>query len=135
MKLHELHRRRLESTVQLIEAAMARIEAALQESGGIVHAIENSLSPRERDAVLDHIQRVRAAIATFACTFGLERRSIDVHQIIAAELSTVWVMLENCRPKRMKGYGVEFDGAARAALEEALEKLLAEVESLRSTVG
>jgi hypothetical protein len=29
--------------------------------------------------------------------------------VLAAELSNLWVVLENAMPKRMKGYGKEFD--------------------------
>jgi hypothetical protein len=41
-------------------------------------------------------------------------------------------MLENCRPKGMKGYGVEFDTETRAALEESVEHLVAQVNALRA---
>lgn len=100
MKLHELHRRRLESTVQLIESALARIEGALRDGGGtgIVHSIENPLSESERDGVLDHIRRLRTVLSAFARAFGLGQRSVDVRQIIAAELFSIWVMLENPEP-------------------------------------
>lgn len=60
--------------------------------------------------------------------------SRDIRQVLNAELSSAWVMLENCRPKRMKGYGVEFDPAARAALEESVEHLVAQVIALRAKI-
>ncbi len=51
-------------------------------------------------------------------------------QSLSAELSSIWVMLENCRPRRLKGYGIEFDAHSREMLEHGIERLLAEVGAM-----
>ncbi len=133
MTLHELHRRRLEATVQLIENGLDRAERLLREGGqkGIVSAVENTLSNADRDSLLEKIGQLRAALRNFAERFRLERHPLEIRQVLNAELSSAWVMLENCRPKRMKGYGVAFDDQTRKALEESIEQLLAQVNTLR----
>lgn len=134
MNLHDLHRRRLESTVELIEAGLVRMERALLEAGrqGIVQAVDDTLASGERDLLIGRIRQLRAALAAFAETFALEQRPLDVRQILNAEVSTIWVMLENCRPKRMKGYGVELEEAQRRALDESVDQLVRQVNGLRS---
>jgi hypothetical protein len=68
----------------------------------------------------------------FAERFWLQRHATDIRQVLNAELSSAWVMVENCRPERMKGYAAEFDPRVREALEEHLERLLAQIIGLRA---
>ncbi len=134
MKLHELHQRRLEATVSLVENSLDRMERLLAEGGlnGIVRAVEDTLSSDERSFLLEKIRQFRNALHDFAEQFSLQRHPVDIHQVLNAELSSVWVMLENCRPKRMKGDGVEFDARTRTVLEESVEDLVAQVIALRA---
>ncbi len=134
MELHELHKRRLEATVRLVEDAMDRMERLLAEGGreGIVRAVEDSFSAEERREFGEEVRRLREALADLARRFSLERHPMEIRQVLNAELSSAWVMLENCRPKRMKGYGVAFEPEQRRALEESVEELLGHVRSLRS---
>jgi hypothetical protein len=134
IELHELHRRRLEGTVKLIENGLERMERLLNEGGqqGIVHAIEHTLSSEQRGSLLERIGQLRTALGEFAARFALQQHPLEIRQVLNAELSSAWVMLENCRPKRMKGYGVKLDDPARSALEENLEHLLAHVAAMRA---
>ncbi len=134
MKLHELHQRRLEVTVSLVENGLDRMERLLSEGppGGSVRTVEDTLSPEERSSLLDDIGHLRSQLRRLAEQYSLQRHAVDIHQVLNAELSSAWVMIENCRPKRMKGYGVEFDPVVRATLEENVEQLLARVLALRA---
>jgi hypothetical protein len=136
VQLHELHRRRLETTVLLVEDGLARAEHLLRpdDRAGIVRAIENNLPEANRELLRGRIEELRAALGRFADDFGLEKRPLTLQQVLSAELASLWVMLENCRPKRMKGYGQSFSEEARTALEEALEGLLAQVKALQAAV-
>jgi hypothetical protein len=133
MKLHELHQRRLEATVSLVEDGLERMEHLLTEGGQdrIVRAVEGTISADERASLRESVHKLREALHLLAERFSLERRPLDIRQVLNAELSSAWVMLENCRAKRMKGYGVEFEPQARTALEESVEQLLAQVIALR----
>jgi hypothetical protein len=136
MELHELHRGRLEATVSLIEDALERMEHLLAESSrrGIVRAVQDSLSSDDRASLLQNVRQFRVELREFAGHFCLRRHARDIRQICSAELSTVWVMLEDCRPTRMKGYGVEFSPSERAELEGNLEQLLVRVKTLSATL-
>ncbi len=134
MKLHDLQQRKLEATVSLVESGLDRVERLLSDYGqkGIVRTFEDTLSAEERAALLEKVYQLRGELHVFAQRFGLQRHPVDIQQVLNAELSSVWVMLENCRPNRMKGYGVEFDPEVRKALEESLERLLSQVIAVRA---
>ncbi len=136
MELHELHRRRLEATLPLVENGLDRMERLLEGSGekGIAHAVESTLPEEERTILLEKIRRLRNALRTFAERFALREHQLDLRQVLNAELSSAWVMLENCRPKRMKGYGVEWEESVRAELDEHVNSLLAQVIALRGAL-
>lgn len=136
MKLDEHHQRRLEATVQLIEESIARCERWLEGSGeGIVRVVRSSIDAPERERLANELERLRAALERFAAHFELQERPVDLAQVLNAEFSTAWVMLENCRPKRMKGYGVAFDPADAAALNDGIDHLLEQVEALRKEIA
>ncbi len=137
IELHELHRRRLEATVSLIEDALNRVERLLNKAGrsGIVRTVEDHLSHEQRTSLLRQVDLFRSELEAFAAHFALERHPLNIQQICNAEMSTAWVMLEDCRPKRMKGYGVAFAPAIAADLEQNVEALLERVRSLRAGLG
>jgi hypothetical protein len=54
--------------------------------------------------------------------------------MLIAELSTLWVILENARPDRMKGYGREFTPQDKAEWEKLIRALMDETELIRGTV-
>jgi hypothetical protein len=137
MNLHEFHTRRLESTVALAETAIDRAQQLLRASGrnGVVRRVNDSLSPALRDALLGKLGELRQSLEALAAEFSLAAHPLDIRQVLDAELSTLWVMFENCRPARMKGFGQAFDPRARVALEAHVEKLLSAVLSLRRLVA
>lgn len=136
MNLHEFHARRLESTVSLAEAAIDRTEQLLRAGvqKGVVRKVSDSLSTEVRAELLARLSELRQSLEALAADFALAPHGLDIRQILDAELSTLWVMFENCRPARMKGYGQAFDPQARVALEAHVEKLLSAVLSLRELV-
>ena len=54
--------------------------------------------------------------------------------MLAAELSTLWVILENAQPERMTGYGSGLSPEDEAEWENLVETLLHETEQVRSEV-
>jgi hypothetical protein len=134
--LHELHRRRLEATVQLVEESLERVERLIAErSGGSLKAVQNPFLPEDRQHLLTAIHELRSKLASFVVACQLKRRSVDLRQILNSELISAWVMLENCRPKRMKGYGIEFAESSSKALDEGVESLLEQLDKLRQLLG
>jgi hypothetical protein len=134
MKLHEFHARSLEATLCQADESIHRMEQLLTHGGqeGVVRSVESKLSEQARKRLLAGVLSLRALLATMAQTFSLEPRPLDLRRVMHAEISGLWVLFENCRPERMKGYGQEFTQEARAALEQNVEALLAEILSLRA---
>jgi crotonobetainyl-CoA:carnitine CoA-transferase CaiB-like acyl-CoA transferase len=66
--------------------------------------------------------------------FSVQLQKPEPKQMLIAELSTLWVILENARPERMKGYGVEFAPHDKAQWENLIQTLVHETELIRSTV-
>jgi hypothetical protein len=135
VKLHEYHARSLEATLSRVDEAISRMERLLiSGQEGVVRRIDNSLSRESRDALLAELRSLRTLTAKFAQTFSLEPHALDIRRVLEAEISTMRVLFENCRPRHMKGYGQEFAGEAREALEKNVDALLAQAMKIRSHV-
>lgn len=135
MKLNEHHQRRLEATVQLLEESISRCQRWLAGSGeGIVRVVRASIEEKDRERLARELDHFRIELERFAAHFELQQRPVDLAQVLNAEFSTAWVMLENCRPKRMKGYGVAFDPVVSTSLNGGIDHLLKEVQALRSEI-
>jgi hypothetical protein len=136
MRLHEYHARSLESTLSRADESIQRMQLLLMsgDQDGSVRKIENSLTRESREAFLAGIGTLRALLASMAQIFSLQPRILDLQRVLNAEISVLWVMFENCRPPRMKGYGQEFTEEARETLERYIETLLREILKLREQV-
>jgi len=66
--------------------------------------------------------------------FDLRLSKPEPQQIIAAELSSLWVVLENALPKRLKGYGREWEPSEKTDWEKTIHHLLHAVDELRALV-
>ena len=136
MKLDDHHQRRLEATVQLLEESIARCRRWLTGTGeGILRVVHTSIDPAERERLLRELDLFHATLHRFAAQFELEPRAMNLAQLLNAEFSTAWVMLENCRPKLMKGYGVAFDPAVATKLNGEVDCLLERVDVLRKELA
>lgn len=129
MALDELHARRLAALANVFEGALDRMEFVL-----------NSLPPageEEREQIRQAREKMETARGRLA--ESLERFAIRLHkpgprQVLAAELSRLWVLLENARPERMKGYGREFSPADKTVWENLIEELMSEVKEMRRLI-
>jgi hypothetical protein len=134
VRLHEYHARSLEATLSRADQAIHRMEGLLANSGqsGIVLKIENTLSLKSRDALLSQLQALQATLSLMAKSFSLNPHPLDIRRVLDAEISTLWVLFENCRPARLRGYGQEFAPDARTTLEETVEDLVAQILTMRA---
>jgi len=51
--------------------------------------------------------------------------------VLDAELTTLWVLFEDCRPARMKGYGQEFSREDQSRLDETVNELTTKVDAMK----
>ena len=130
MALDELHARRLATVASIFESALDRMELVLKllEQG-------NSNSPLTAEQIQqarDRMKAMRGMLQQALERFTVRLDKPEPRQILAAELSTLWVVLENARPERMKGYGRNFAPQDKADWTNLIESLLREVEALRN---
>jgi hypothetical protein len=136
MALHELHARRLATVGKIFEDAMDRMELVL-------HSAEESnergeslrFSAEQVRVVRDGLATIRSRLQRGLRHFSVRLQKPEPSQILVAELSTLWVILENARPERMQqGYGVEFTPQDKTEWEDLIQALLHETEQIRGMV-
>jgi hypothetical protein len=135
MALDELHERRLATLMNLLEDALDRIELVLEgaeqgwgpESGP-------PPDPEELRNLRLAANQIRGRLQAATERFEITRTRPHWRQKLAAELSTLWVVLENARPERLKGYGREFEPEDRTDWESLIGDLLREIEGMRHAV-
>jgi hypothetical protein len=135
MALDELHARRLATVGNLFDAALDRIELVL-------HSVEESpdggeasrLSAEDTRFIRDRITAIRSRLHEGLQHFSIQLQKPEPKQVLIAELSTLWVILENARPERMKGYGRVFAPQDKAEWEKLIQALMHETELIRGTV-
>jgi hypothetical protein len=134
MALDELHARRLETVATVVEAALDRIELVLRGSEGVegVSHLASRFTPEQARHMREVMARIRQRLAQAMQRFEVARRKPDPRRVLNAELSTLWVVLENALPKRLKGYGKEFAPGDKAEWEDLINSLLGELEQIRS---
>ena len=135
MALDELHARRLATVGNLFDAALDRMELVL-------HSVEESadggeasrISAEQARFIRDKMAAIRSRLHEGLRHFSVRLQKPEPKQMLIAELSTLWVILENARPERMKGYGVEFAPQDKAEWESLIQALMHETELIRGTV-
>lgn len=136
MALHELHARRLATVINIVEAALDRFEVVLRgiENNPEPAGTGSSLSPEQVRQIHETMEGIRGRLKQVGERFVIERTKPEPRQVLAAELSTLWVMLENAMPKRMKGYGRELATEDKNDWERMVHGLLRDVERIRKSV-
>lgn len=131
MALDELHARRLATVANIVASALARIEVLLraQENGPAAGA---QLTADQIQRARQKVEDMRRGIDKALEGFAVHLHKPEPKQVLAAELSTLWVVLENARPERLKGYGRKFVPADKADWERLIEDLLRDLEQIRS---
>jgi hypothetical protein len=135
MALDELHARRLATVGTIFEAALDRMELVL-------HSVEESnarggslsITAEQARAARDRMATIRSRLQQGLRHFSVQLHRPEPKQMLIAELSTLWVVLENARPERMQGYGREFAPQDKAEWQDLIQDLLHETEQIRGIV-
>jgi len=119
----------------MFDAALDRMELILRSAEEGSDIGETSRIPAEQArAARDKMAIIRIRLQEGLRHFSVQLQRPEPKQMLAAELSTLWVILENARPERMKGYGREFAPQDRAEWENLIQTLLHETEQIRGIV-
>jgi hypothetical protein len=134
MPLDELHARRLATIGNLFDAALERMELVLRSMEDRP-GDDASRFPAEKIRLLrEKMAELKSRLHEGLRHFSIQLPKLEPRQVLMAELSALWVILENARPKRMKGYGVEFTPEDKAEWESLIQGVMHETELIRSTV-
>ena len=135
MALDELHARRLATLGNLFDASLDRMDLVLRAvEGGAEGAGASRLSSEQVRFIRDKMGTIRRRLQEGLQHFSVRLQKPEPNQMLIAELSTLWVILENARPERMKGYSVQFLPQDKAEWENLIDALRQETELMRGTV-
>lgn len=137
MALDELHARRLATVVTLVENALDRIELLLRgiEKGGEAARSAAEINSEQIRQIRNRSEEIRRRLREASERFAIRPHNPDPRQTLGAELSSLWVILENARPRRLKGYGREFDPADRTDWEALIQALLHDVDQIQNALA
>jgi hypothetical protein len=126
----------LVTVVTLVEAALNRIELLIQsvEAEGEAEQTPRQITGEQIRGIHELIQNVRRRLMEAVNYFTLRPQKPGPRQILAGELSQLWVILENARPEKIRGYGREFSPGDKAHWEDLIQRLLADIEQIRLQV-
>jgi len=134
MALDELHARRLATVAIIFESALDRMEQVLKSLESPYGEGPAPVQAEHVGLAREKMRTIRTRLSASLNRFSIQLRKPEPRQILAAELSTLWVVLENARPERMKGYGRKFSPADKADWEELIEGLISDIEEIRRVV-
>jgi hypothetical protein len=135
MALDELHARRLATVGNLFDAALDRMGLVLRSAEDSAERGEASqVSAEQARFIREKMSVIRGRLHEGLRHFSVRLQKPEPKQMLVAELSTLWVILENARPERMKGYGVEFAAQDKAEWESLIQALLRETDLIRGAV-
>lgn len=135
MALDELHARRLATIGKMFDAALDRMEQVLRS---VEESADSGEAPRlsaeDAQFIRNKMAAIRIRLQEGLQHFSVRMQKPEPKQMLIAELSTLWVILENARPARMKGYGRTFAPQDKAEWENLMQALMHETELIRSKV-
>jgi hypothetical protein len=135
MALDELHARRLATIGNLFDAALDRMGLVLRSDEESRDGGEASrISAEQTRFIRGKMATIRSCLHAGLRHFAVRLQKPDPVQMLVAELSTLWVVLENARTERMTGYGREFAPQDKADWENLVRTLLQETELIRREV-
>jgi hypothetical protein len=135
MALDELHARRLATIGKVFDAALDRMELILGSAEeGSDRTESTRITTEQAQAARERMATIRSRLQKALQNFSIQLQRPEPKQMLAAELSTLWVILENARPERMKGYGREFAPQDRAEWENLLRTLMNEIDQIRAVL-
>jgi len=125
--------RHIETALKLVDKAVQRVEFLFEHAvhhpgpaGVISHLDQGTV-----ETLQEMFRRLQATAHEMHQRYGFHSRKLDLERVLDAELSSLWEMLENCRPQRMRGYGPMDEESARR-LEADMSILLDLVERARA---
>jgi hypothetical protein len=134
--LSDNHRRVIASGMLIVDAAAVRMLDLLEDrnSPAAMKTVEGSVTEAELEQVRAGLLRLQALIAALVRKYDLQPSRKNLRRILAADVSQIWVALEDSRPARIRGYGAMPISSAES-LEADLQEMLLLANRLRALLS
>jgi len=127
--------RHTETVLRMIDSAIDRVdhllERSLSQAGSPL--ADSRLAPETIKVWRTEFRRLHSECRSLYTKYGLRERKLDVIRVLDAELSSLWEMLEDSRPRAMGGYG-PMDPETASVLERDMARLVDRVLEIRRQV-
>ena len=134
--LSDSHRRVIGSGMLIIDAAAVRMLLLLEDrkSPAGMRIIEGSVTESEREQIRTRVLQLQALIASFVQKYDVQPSKKNLRRILASDVSQIWMVLEDSRPVRIRGYGA-MPASSAESLEADLQKMLQIANRLRALLN
>jgi len=134
-ELPPAHKRSLSVVARSIEDALNDIAARLRSnpSNAQLHHVEPSFSDAERVFILKTLEEIRRSLFDLIETFDIHPSSVTEFQIVQAQYTHIWTLLQDSYSNKMKGYG-ELPAEEARLLDKQIAQLSEHVEKLRGII-
>jgi hypothetical protein len=134
--LGENHRRAIGTVAFMLDQMLCDFEAYAKgrEFHGLLYHQRNRLSPKQRRAILDEVDRIRAVLKELRESLGLETRVEDVSREIWSRSSMFWENLVETETKYLRRYGKAPPGLADY-LDPKIETLIEHLDTIARMTG
>ncbi|HXE74050.1 MAG TPA: hypothetical protein VNN18_00240 [Candidatus Xenobia bacterium] len=131
--LTEPQQRHITTGLKLIDKAVRRIEYVLER--GVRHTGPSGVQASLDQETIEHLRTLMHQLQDDANElyrkYGGRGKPLNLDRVLDAELSSLWEMLEDSRPERMRGYG-PMDAETAHLVEADMQRLLQLVLRARS---
>jgi len=126
-------KRFLAAALAELEGHLVRFEHLLQsdETVTIFHRVPNPFGNEQRSRLLRLIAAVKEHLAAMRDAFDLPTEIVDLRWQLTATLLHIATNLEECYPRRMKGFG-ELDTETATQLTQHLQRLSELLDAIQS---
>lgn len=132
MPLNTDQKRFLAATLMEIEEHLLRFEALLQsdETVTVFRRISNPFPTKQRARILTLIEEIKKQLQEIRDAFNLPTETVDLRWSLSVTLLHLATNLEECEPKRLKGFG-ELDNETAEALTHHLRQLVQNITAIQ----
>jgi hypothetical protein len=131
MALDELHARRLATIASIFESALDRMGLVLKSLEALEGNAAAPIKVEQIQLAREKMESIRAKLREALKRFAVRPTRPEPRQALAAELSALWLVLENAMPARMKGYGRDFSPDDKKEWEQLIRSLLHDLQRIR----
>jgi hypothetical protein len=99
--------RGISATLSLLDRSLSEFEqwGRGEEVCSALYEIKNTLSPDQRQAILEEVAQMREVLLELRDTLHLEKLERSVLKLISTSCTVSWISLVELQPKHLRRYG------------------------------